>query len=935
MVPDDTSGRPDVVLKKHVLKLGMDGSSLPRLVVITAQNVYICLPSGGITRTVAIARIERVTLCPREDMLNDEHEHDDEEDDEGGRSSSRSTECGGLGRESSAADAGTTANSPPSSPGKQKARGSRSPRSFFSSLFSRGSSAGKSTEKVQASSRRRGRSGKEDVDEIHPASPVEKQEQEGLPRRRQLSSHSSSSASWAAVVTLGIALEAPLALQLAHTDDGMDVVAALRASPNISDKAVFNIPDEEGPTNAAGELLFSTPSRREDPVVPRVLERENAVKEDPQGPVEEVELSPSSPRSTTAASAAVPYPQPSAAEKAVRESSGAGEENVEERPTSGAEEEERDSLRQREALPAASTQLQPRHSSASSSSSSASVASSSKASSVHTAEPVPAVTTRDSEVRAAAAEPAIVLTPGAEVEPLSSNTTAAATAEADGRTPSPLRAAPLREAPQPPLPSLSTTEESPEQPPSSASTRRMLQMNAADDGSGDRKARTAWEMIRDGEARAPQPFADRSQPTSAPSPPPARTLRTPSHVDSSAMTAADVQQPPRYFAAASAPAATDAPTERLQQQQQQQHHRVAAVDVSSPSSAVVRASAAPVETLQAELAQQSETVARLRRSLQAQEALLLELSEVKMEVRSLRATLTERDAQCAEWQAAYTNAESHIGGLRREQQHLLAEQEERLRRAHRAELEAVQAAFEEYDTRMTGFVEQLQRDHREEAAQWQHERRTLHHQLEEMYRLQDGEERARAVAEASARKNQQRRPSPSPPPSGVAASYLDESRGRARGGGAAARQPAGREDSIYERAQGRVQEKLNAHMVQRQHRANTASGNSNVAPASFTATPTPTSPWPQPRVAEPTPTSPPPQSTSRIAFAAHHLFDKVEDVDKSAASFHTSRRDARGGDSLIQTPPSSSTLMERPGDREPLKRGAAAGGYVPHRRSFV
>ncbi|KPA78574.1 hypothetical protein ABB37_06174 [Leptomonas pyrrhocoris] len=285
--PHDAAAGNGVVFKKQVLKLGLDGSSLPRLVVVTEKNVYVCLPSGGITRTIAVACIERITLSPREDMVSGD-----------------------------ASDATDVA--PPSSPNKAKKEPSRSPGSFFASVFSRGRGGAKDSEKKSAS-RSRHRY-EEDVDETHPASPksaAPPTQQPGpsaaLSSSDQQSSTGVSPAEWAVIATLGIASEAPLALQLLRVEDGVDFVAALRASPHISASAVFNVPDEDGPTNAMGELLFAPPARRADPIVPRVLERDADEKEGvtqkkpgsdvaENTAVDEVELSPSSPRSTNVAS---------------------------------------------------------------------------------------------------------------------------------------------------------------------------------------------------------------------------------------------------------------------------------------------------------------------------------------------------------------------------------------------------------------------------------------------------------------------------------------------------------------------------------------------------------------------------------------------------------------------------------------------------------
>jgi hypothetical protein len=1043
LAPDKASEKSDVVFKKHVLKLGLDGSSLPRLVVVTDRNVYICLPSGGITRTVAVARVERVTLCPREDAV-----HGDREKGGTAAASAATSSKGSSGISNSSS--GNSNATPPPSPSKANKGQSRSPSSFFASVFSRGGNGGKSFEKKSS---RQSRELNEDVDETHPASPkTDAPPPSSLQRQRQqafTTAAATSPSGWAAIVTLGVAFESPLALQLLTVDDGLDLVAALRASPLISAKAVFNVPDDEGPTNAAGELLFAAPPRREDPRVPRVLERDNKKAQNTREAhtVEEVQLSPSSPRSATAASPpSMPSPDNSSVNAAAPSlSNDAVDKTADDEVNKNNEQQpENASRRSHDAVVLLSQEEAPPHTPPSSSSPFSTP--SSKASSVHIAGPEETDGAGEEAPRGSASESAVVLTPIHESpssaptetaapqqkpppppprkaeEPTSTHPTAFTnlSTEPDVRTPSPLRAAPLREAPPPPplqpapvpapsssfsfvaapvgVAAVTAAEKAPAAttavvPPThmtplsnfsasqsaGVSAQRVLSM---DDEVGEAPRRpsstkgkttsTMWEATRDSEL------------PSSSSPPPTyeQLLRATCAVSDESIHeklqhagkswSSSAQNPfdpsTRPFLSYAHRAEDDiyaVPTTSrslLPGALNTTHPTATAVKVSTPPAGAATSSPSPfastsvarrtpvyMETLQAELAEQTETVARLRRSLQVQEALLLELAEVKEEVRALRTTVTERDAQCAEWQAAYTHAEEHVGGVRREQAHLLAAQEERLRRAHRDELEAVQAAFDAYDTRMTEFVEQLQRDHRDEAARWQHERRTLHHQIEELREQLAAEAQARAVAEDEAAAWA------ASPSSSTPAAYLDPSLGGTWG---APPQHTGGADDVYAHARKRAEEKLAAYVAQQQQqhqRRRQAATTTPPPPAPGTSPrsrmsspvagshPTPASPWPQPRSAGTVPPATPPPA-SHVAFGAHRLFDNSNDNEgvvlhcdhhshsaqpATASRQPRHRRDTRG-DSLIQTPPSSSL---KPSEIDNAKRDTS--GYVPHRRTFV
>ncbi|KPI89965.1 hypothetical protein ABL78_0933 [Leptomonas seymouri] len=947
LTPGDASASPDVLFKKQVLKLGMDGSSLPRLVVVTESNVYICLPSGGVTRTIAIARIERVTLCPRQDISYEERDSSGDADGAHTPSPSHATE------------------------------GASSASSLLVSVPSRGGSGGRSSSKN--SSRRHSRLYKKDEDETHP-SPAQGDTPPAPPQdlgsmflvggRRSstgVSSPKPSAGEWAVVVTLGVAFEAPLALQLRHKEDGTGFVSALRASPQLSQKAVFNMPDEGRPTNALGEPLLSAPPRRADPTVPRVLERDGEGKgakeiEGDAGVMEEVELSPASRKSTSG-------------EAAVKEdvkgddSSCQAQGPLLKRRVDETGGQSSDTLHQPE-----------RVASYTPSSSSRSSPTPPKASSVHAVEPATAVASSDEHVGRDASKPVALLTPLHEptptpraaaqpVPPLQPQETTkepptAATAptnkfvsmssgaEPVGHTPSPLRAAPNREAPQPPLQPVTSTAA-----PSSTSLVtslnasqhansdpcRTLQMGdeavvpAVEKPSDEKPVPTIWEAIRDSEARSSQ----------LPLPALPKVECHTQGGRSSWMVTDPAELHPLLAPAAPVSQHLPPPVAPSSVTTEDFFHERRPADAQSSPAVLTPAHREP---LHAELAGLPETAARLHRSLQAQEALLLE-------VRSLRATLAERDAQCAEWQAAYTHAEEHIGSLQREQEHLLAEQGEWLRCAHRKELEAVQAAFEEYDTRMTDFLGHLQREHREEAAQWQHERRTLHHQLEELlHQQEDGKQRARAVAEAAVLEARQRRAqSPSLYPTPL--SCLDHSLGSA----ADVRTSPAESVDAYENTRVRVQEKMEVYVAQRQrHKQATSCPPTPPAPSSFVPSPspgprgnrgsssavaaprasppqqTPASPWPQPRSA--TETAPSSSSSPRIALGAHRLFDSrnnedhegMQSVAHPMATPPLRRRDPRGS-SLIQTPPPPSSTKDC--GREHVEPNNTS--YNPHRRTFL
>ncbi|KAK7196785.1 hypothetical protein NESM_000618600 [Novymonas esmeraldas] len=689
-----------VLYKRQTLKLGMDGSSLPRLVIVTDTHIYVCLLSGGITRTIAAARLERVTLCPREDAGDDLLGH------------------------------------------------SRSPIRH----------------------------------EAHPAtSPLQ----------------------WAALVTLGIAQEAALALQFHHTRDGSDFVRALRTASHTPASVVFNTPDAAAPTDAAGRPLSSSPARRADPAIPRVLERD--VDEDgrhtsaqgcraaPDVDVVPVPTPPCRPRSPTAP----PVTQLALSPVASRDGDGSSD-------TRG-----------------------------------------SSGSSAHAAELDRA---EEAECEAEALTARSHSTAPTAGGPPAASTASRSTTEdevADGRTPSPLRtAAPLRAAPPPPP------------PPAPAEAVAAMEANtrgAASDG--DRRC----------------------------SPAPHRQISA--HVEDDA--------PPAVLDAIARHARTTAQPR---------------VEECAPSDGV--------QALQDELAVQSATVARLRRSLQAHESLVLELAELKADVRGLRAALAARDAQCAALQSHRDHAEARLEAGEREHQQALAEQAERLRRDHHAELRAVQVAFEDYDTRMTTLAEQLRRDHREEAAQWQHERRTLLFCVDELQQRQRQQERHRHGEEWTAEERRARA-------ADVAAQAQHEAHWRLlqpSHAGDAARQ---RVESVLDGGSERGQ--LEQHQPPRRV-AGAVHSPPYTAGASSPRSPAAASPQPHHHHRPSWPRCRTPQ------FSAHRLFDSASDADGDAV------HDAHGGAALqTPTPHPLRNATGSGGDRS-ARLGVYAvrkGEYTPSRHSFV
>ncbi|CBZ25601.1 conserved hypothetical protein [Leishmania mexicana MHOM/GT/2001/U1103] len=699
-----TSPSPEVYFKKQVLKLGLDGTSLSRLVVVTNTHIYVCVPSGGITRAIAVRRIERVTLCPREDIGDDE----DGGDHAGWNAALDSTAAAG--------GAGSDDRTMPSAdPHREKSK------SFFASVFSlRGDIAGRVNPQGPHNS--------------HPDSARSSADASPAASSRQRFSSAADKAErevpaslavlrWVTIVTLGIAHEASLALQFYSAVDGEDFVAALRKASHISTAAVFNLPKEEGPIDAAGRLL-SLPARCENPTVPRVLKREagdtNMGNHKPdtesRHAVEEVQLSPPrSPRSPTAPSQPAAHP---ALPSHNRSSIG-----------------NRDGSRGRR---------------------------SSSRENVHTAVPGQAAQEGIGDLAPPAPSTAVYAPPVEETlwrsppQAVSRLQTSMDGSPLEWRTPSPLRTAPHRKVPAPPRspPAPSQQLELSAPPP-----LKIIQGPAIEGrgGGGSRKrGSNATQSLRDAASERTRTTSQErlSRLIYATAASSATREEVPSYPEAAAPVAAQQTSqgpwPRRRDGPRAAPASrTKAEAIPRRSLFADELNTTQVVDpTASPLSAPAPRTASMVtedgardvpihaDALQAELEAQSATVARLQRSLQAHESLLIELADARADVRGLQVTLAERNDQCDEWRAACSQAEQRVSMLRRQQEGMLAEQQERLWRAHHAELEAVQAAFEEYDARMSAFLEQLQQDHREEAVQWQRERRTLLLQLHEQQRQQ-------------------------------------------------------------------------------------------------------------------------------------------------------------------------------------------------------
>ncbi|KAG5508053.1 hypothetical protein GH5_07109 [Leishmania sp. Ghana 2012 LV757] len=720
------SPSPQEHFKRQVLKLGMDGSSLPRLVVVADTHVYVCVPSGGITRTIAVCRVERVTLCPHE-VADDEEDGDCDDLDVALK---RAAAVGGSGSRDPTTPSlklkrGNSTLSPDfvlagggGISGRQKRKAPRAGHTDCADDDIGGAPEGRSAGPSLATSSRQG------------ASLAAAEARSDVPA-------CTAAVRWATVVTLGIAQEAPLVLQFYSAADGEDFVAALRKASHLSTATVFYLPSQEGPIDSVGWPSSSLPARCVDPVVRRVQKREaretdvDIYKPGTGGrrSVGEVQLSPPrSPRSPTAPPWPAAHPgllshdnrSGSDGSRGMRSSS---EENLR---AAGPGQAAPQCLKGADGLPQQRGGDRPRPTSS---------------------------TAADG--------------PGAEhrwyslPQAPSTSQETAGDFSFEGNAPSPLRAAPHREAPAPPQ-----QPQLPAPPPlellrDSTTKERGLGKLHSRDSSDARSLRDASHEA----ARTPsQERLPRSSYAATSTPPMQEEVPCCPEVPAP-VAAQQMSNVPRLsrsdgtVAAAVSTMKSEA-TSRvgLCIEGLYSKHEVEPI-VSSVVAAAPRTSSmathdsardAPIamDVLRAELSAPSAGVARPQRALEAHESLLAELMNAKADVRGLQAALAERVAQCEEWRAVSSQAEQHISGLRRQHERVLAEQEERLRQAHRAELEAVQAAFEEYDSRMTAFVEQLQQDHREEAAQWQHERRTLLFQLnqQQLQRVRDVEEYRRVRA---------------------------------------------------------------------------------------------------------------------------------------------------------------------------------------------
>ncbi|KAG5481384.1 hypothetical protein LSCM4_07095 [Leishmania orientalis] len=890
------SPSPQEHFKRQVLKLGMDGSSLPRLVVVADTHVYVCVPSGGITRTIAVCRVERVTLCPHE-VADDEEDGDCDADlDEALK---RTAAAGGNGSRD------------PTTPSLKLKRG----KSILSPDFILAGGGGISGRQK----RKAPRAGHTDCadDDIGGAS-------EGCSAGPSLAASSPQGASlaaaearsdvpastaavrWATVVTLGIAQEAPLVLQFYSAVDAEDFVAALRKASHLSTATMFFLPSQEGPIDSAEWPSSSLPARCVDPVAPRVQKRETRETDvDDYKPgtggrrsVGEVQLSPPrSPRSPTAPPWPAAHPGLlSHDNKSGRDGSrgmrSSSEENLR---AAGPGQAAPQCFKGPDGLPQQRGGDRPRPASS---------------------------TAADG--------------PGAEhrwyslPQAPSTSQQTAGSFSFEGNAPSPLRAAPHREAPAPPQ-----QPQLPAPPPleplqdSAIKERGLGKLHSR--GSSD--ARSLRDASHEAARTRSQERLPRSSYAATSTPP--MWEEVPCCPEAPASVAAQqMSNVPRLSRSDGTVAATVSTmkselTSRVGLCIDGLHskHDVEPT-VSSLVAAAPRTSSMPthdgardapiaMDVLRAELSAPSASVARPQRTLQAHKSLLAELTNATADVRGLQAALAERVAQCEEWRAVCSQAEQHISVLRRQHERVLAEQEERLRQAHRSELEAVQAAFEEYDSRMTAFVEQLQQDHREEAAQWQHERRTLLFQLnqQQQQRVRDiGEYRRVRAAEVAAQ-----------------AQYEAQRR-------------------LVSGLQGRPRE--NAHAQQERpspvvvasalHSPQDGSKSSRRSPLAssmqlglFPAT------WPPPGEASPSDAlvdpAPPPHTTR--PFSAHRLLvsdlhvegQMIRDRSSHHHSIAATARDPHSYSRAIlpASPP-------RPLGSSPAgKRDAGKGGYTPRRRSYV
>ncbi|KAG5481702.1 hypothetical protein CUR178_07055 [Leishmania enriettii] len=865
--------------KRQVLKLGMDGSILPRLVVVADTHVYVCVPSGGITRTIAVCRVERVALCPHE-VADDEEDGDCDADlDEALK---RAVAGGGNGSRD------------PTTPSLKLKRGA----SILSPDFVLAGGGGISgMQKRNASRAGHTDCADDDIDgasescSAGPSLATSSRQGASLAAAEARSDVSASTAAarWATVVTLGIAQEAPLVLQFYSAVDGEDFVAALRKASHLSAATVFYLPSQEGPIDSAGWPPSSLPARCVDPVVPRIQKqeaRETNVDDYKPGTggrrsVGGVQLSPPrSPRSPTAP----PWPaaHPSLLSRDNRSgrdgSRGMRSNSEEDLRAAGPRQAALQCLKGADGLPQQRGGDRPRP---------ASSTAANKPGSEHQWYSLP--------------------------QPPSTSQETAGGFSFEGNAPSPLRAAPHREAPAPPQ-----QPQLPAPPP-----LELLQGSAIEErGLGKLHSRGSSD---------------------------ARSLRDPSH--EAARTQSQERRPRSSYAATSTPlmreevpCCPEAPapvaatvstmkwetTSRVGLCVEELHSKH---DVEPTVSSLVAAATrkysmtthdgardAPIamDVLRAELSAPSASVVRPQRTLQARESLLVELTNAKADVRGLQAALAERVAQCEEWRAVCSQAEQHISGLRRQHERVLAVQEERLRQAHRAELEAVQAVFEEYDSRMTAFVEQLQQDHREEAAQWQHERRTLLFQLnqqQQQQRVRDIEEyrrvRAAEVA-AQAQYEAQRRLVAGP-------------RGRPRENAHAQQErspPAVVASALYSPQDGSKSSRCSPLA-------------SSMQLGLFPAT------WPLPGETSPSDAlvdpAPPPHTTP--PFSAHRLL--VSDLDVESEMIRDRSPHHHSIAATARDPHSYSRAILPASPPHPLgsglaaKRDAGRGGYSPRRRSYV
>lgn len=131
-------------------------------------------------------------------------------------------------------------------------------------------------------------------------------------------------------------------------------------------------------------------------------------------------------------------------------------------------------------------------------------------------------------------------------------------------------------------------------------------------------------------------------------------------------------------------------------------------------------------------AEEGVSTTRLQQTLEAQEALLLELRNAKADLQNRTAALKICEEECQHWRAAFYRAQAEVNECKDQMADDLRKLEQRQKEQHQKELDAVRYAFEEYNASATEVIEKLRVELRDSSAQWQHERRTLNYHLDEL-----------------------------------------------------------------------------------------------------------------------------------------------------------------------------------------------------------